>query len=152
MPVIVLSARAGEEARVEGLQTGADDYLVKPFSARELLARVGAKSRAGAHGAPTSCARSATTPSVEEALLRPSLAVTAAPDLDTRLAAIGEQPRYVIGAHIALVGLTTWRGGRQSTPGEVAVGQIYRPRGRSPTFPLAPASTRWWSSRTGRGA
>ena len=41
MPVILLSARAGEEARVEGLEAGADDYLVKPFSARELLARVG---------------------------------------------------------------------------------------------------------------
>jgi PAS domain S-box-containing protein len=40
VPVIVLSARAGDEAKVEGLQTGADDYLVKPFSARELLARV----------------------------------------------------------------------------------------------------------------
>jgi signal transduction histidine kinase len=42
VPVILLSARAGEEARVEGLQAGADDYLVKPFSARELVARVGA--------------------------------------------------------------------------------------------------------------
>jgi PAS domain S-box-containing protein len=42
VPVILLSARAGEEARVEGLDAGADDYLVKPFSARELLARVGA--------------------------------------------------------------------------------------------------------------
>ncbi|HWW79609.1 MAG TPA: ATP-binding protein, partial [Steroidobacteraceae bacterium] len=42
-PVLLLSARAGEEARVEGLSAGADDYLVKPFSARELLARVGAK-------------------------------------------------------------------------------------------------------------
>ncbi|HKB91304.1 MAG TPA: ATP-binding protein, partial [Opitutaceae bacterium] len=39
-PVILLSARAGEEARVEGMANGADDYLVKPFSARELLARV----------------------------------------------------------------------------------------------------------------
>jgi len=39
-PVILLSARAGEEARIEGFQSGADDYLVKPFSARELLARV----------------------------------------------------------------------------------------------------------------
>lgn len=40
IPVILLSARAGEEARVEGLQAGADDYLIKPFNARELLARV----------------------------------------------------------------------------------------------------------------
>ncbi|MBB1094046.1 response regulator [Rhodopseudomonas palustris] len=40
VPVIFLSARAGEEARVEGLEAGADDYLSKPFSARELLARV----------------------------------------------------------------------------------------------------------------
>jgi DNA-binding NtrC family response regulator/signal transduction histidine kinase len=39
-PVILLSARAGEESRLEGLQAGADDYLVKPFTARELLARV----------------------------------------------------------------------------------------------------------------
>ncbi len=44
VPVILLSARAGEEARVEGLDSGADDYLVKPFSARELLARVGDSS------------------------------------------------------------------------------------------------------------
>jgi signal transduction histidine kinase len=41
IPVILLSARAGEESRVEGLTAGADDYLVKPFSARELVARVG---------------------------------------------------------------------------------------------------------------
>jgi signal transduction histidine kinase len=40
LPVVMLSARAGEEASVEGLEAGADDYLVKPFSARELLARV----------------------------------------------------------------------------------------------------------------
>ena len=40
IPVIVLSARAGEESRVEGMEQGADDYLIKPFSARELLARV----------------------------------------------------------------------------------------------------------------
>ncbi|WP_214401624.1 SpoIIE family protein phosphatase [Pseudonocardia lacus] len=40
VPVIVLSARAGQDAVVEGLAAGADDYLVKPFSAAELLARV----------------------------------------------------------------------------------------------------------------
>ena len=42
LPIVLLSARAGEESRIEGLDAGADDYLVKPFSARELLARVGA--------------------------------------------------------------------------------------------------------------
>ena len=42
LPIIMLSARAGEEAKVEGLNAGADDYLTKPFSARELLARVAA--------------------------------------------------------------------------------------------------------------
>jgi len=40
VPIILLSARAGEESRVEGMEHGADDYLIKPFSARELLARV----------------------------------------------------------------------------------------------------------------
>ncbi len=40
VPVVLLSARAGEEAMLEGLETGADDYLVKPFAARELVARV----------------------------------------------------------------------------------------------------------------
>ncbi len=40
LPVIMLSARAGEEARIEGLDAGADDYMIKPFSARELTARV----------------------------------------------------------------------------------------------------------------
>jgi PAS domain S-box-containing protein len=40
IPIILLSAKAGEESRVQGLSAGADDYLVKPFSARELIARV----------------------------------------------------------------------------------------------------------------
>ncbi len=40
IPVILLSARAGDEVKLEGLHEGANDYLIKPFSARELLARV----------------------------------------------------------------------------------------------------------------
>src|SRR5919108_429843 len=44
-PVIILTARGGEEDRVRGLKMGADDYVVKPFSARELLARVEAVLR-----------------------------------------------------------------------------------------------------------
>jgi PAS domain S-box-containing protein len=42
LPIVMLSARAGDDAKVEGLDAGADDYLTKPFSARELLARVAA--------------------------------------------------------------------------------------------------------------
>jgi DNA-binding response OmpR family regulator len=45
LPVIILTARGGEEDRVRGLRMGADDYVVKPFSARELLARVEAVLR-----------------------------------------------------------------------------------------------------------
>ncbi|MFO0930606.1 MAG: response regulator transcription factor [Gemmataceae bacterium] len=45
VPVIILTARGTEDDRVRGLQMGADDYVVKPFSARELLARVAAVLR-----------------------------------------------------------------------------------------------------------
>jgi signal transduction histidine kinase/CheY-like chemotaxis protein len=47
VPIVVLSARAGEEASSEGLSAGADDYLVKPFTARDLLARVRANLELG---------------------------------------------------------------------------------------------------------
>jgi signal transduction histidine kinase len=43
VPVILLSARAGNEAAVEGIERGADDYIVKPFSAKELVSRVAAR-------------------------------------------------------------------------------------------------------------
>ncbi|WP_147263034.1 chemotaxis protein CheB [Geodermatophilus sp. TF02-6] len=43
VPVVLVTARAGEESAVEGLLAGADDYIVKPFSPRELLARIGAQ-------------------------------------------------------------------------------------------------------------
>ncbi|MHC4548023.1 MAG: response regulator transcription factor [Planctomycetota bacterium] len=46
VPVLVLTAKGQESDRVEGLERGADDYIVKPFSVRELVARVGAHLRA----------------------------------------------------------------------------------------------------------
>src|SRR5580692_2502050 len=45
LPVIILTARGTEDDRVRGLKMGADDYVVKPFSARELLARIEAVLR-----------------------------------------------------------------------------------------------------------
>jgi DNA-binding response OmpR family regulator len=49
LPVIILTARGSEDDRVRGLKLGADDYVVKPFSARELLARVEAVLRRTPH-------------------------------------------------------------------------------------------------------
>jgi DNA-binding response OmpR family regulator len=48
LPVVILTARGSEDDRVRGLRSGADDYVVKPFSARELLARVEAVLRRSA--------------------------------------------------------------------------------------------------------
>jgi two-component system, OmpR family, phosphate regulon response regulator PhoB len=45
VPIIMLTARGEEEDRIRGLETGADDYVAKPFSPRELVARVGAVLR-----------------------------------------------------------------------------------------------------------
>jgi PAS domain S-box-containing protein len=73
LPIILLSARAGEEESVEGLEAGADDYLIKPFSARELLARVRAN--------------------LEMAWIRSQAKLSLAADLHamTRLREVGEQ-------------------------------------------------------------
>ena len=63
VPVIMLTARGEEVDRVAGLTLGADDYLVKPFSPRELMARVKAvlrrAPRAGPERRPRSCRASA---------------------------------------------------------------------------------------------
>src|SRR5439155_24987296 len=49
VPVLMLTARAGIGDRVDGLDAGADDYLVKPFALEELLARIRALLRRGGH-------------------------------------------------------------------------------------------------------
>jgi DNA-binding response OmpR family regulator len=51
-PIVVISARGTEHDRVHALEIGADDYLVKPFSMKELVARVGAASRRGGQAQP----------------------------------------------------------------------------------------------------
>jgi DNA-binding response OmpR family regulator len=50
MPIVVVSGLVSEEARLRGLECGADDYLTKPFSPRELLARIHATLRRAARG------------------------------------------------------------------------------------------------------
>ena len=93
VPVVLLSARAGQEAAVEGLAAGADDYLVKPFSAQELLARVGRPPRASA--APAAQAEERFTAMAD---LAPALIWVADPDgrrvfLNAGLAAVHRRVR-----------------------------------------------------------
>ena len=57
LPVIILSARGSVEAKIEGLEAGADDYLAKPFSIAELVARVQALLRRANNAAETSLLR-----------------------------------------------------------------------------------------------
>ena len=52
LPIIMVTARVEEVDRLLGLETGADDYLCKPFSPRELMARIKAILRRAGHGAP----------------------------------------------------------------------------------------------------
>jgi PAS domain S-box-containing protein len=91
LPIIMLSARAGEEARVEGLQGGADDYLVKPFTARELTARV----RSQISMARTRRAAEQTIRAAQERL-RLALEVSnlGAWDLDPKTEALKSDARY----------------------------------------------------------
>ncbi|MEU6811145.1 SpoIIE family protein phosphatase [Streptomyces sp. NPDC046831] len=67
LPVLLLSARAGQEASIEGLQAGADDYLVKPFAAAELLARVEANVKLARLRAHHARWRTALVESLQEA-------------------------------------------------------------------------------------
>ena len=62
VPVIILTAREEETDKVFGLEIGADDYITKPFSMRELIARVGANIRRTAMAAPSASAADAAMP------------------------------------------------------------------------------------------
>jgi DNA-binding response OmpR family regulator len=75
-PILMLTAKAGEEDRIRGLDLGADDYVVKPFSPREVVARVRAVLRRGA------------PPSGAQRLEFPDLVI----DLDRRAVYLDEQP------------------------------------------------------------
>jgi signal transduction histidine kinase/DNA-binding response OmpR family regulator len=106
LPVIMLSARAGEEARLDGFGAGADDYLIKPFSARELIVRV--------HAAlDMSQSRQAARRVAEEERSRlhalfmqapAAIAVFRGPDLVYEIANASYQK--LVGVHRALIGRT----------------------------------------------
>lgn len=70
LPVIMLTARNSEEDKLTAFEAGADDYVPKPFSPRELVARVGTVLKRSAPKAPSAPAESATLSDVETGVLR----------------------------------------------------------------------------------
>jgi two-component system, OmpR family, response regulator RegX3 len=72
VPIIMLTARGEETDRIVGLELGADDYIVKPFSAREVAARIRAVLRRAGEAAPAGPSRESTALEVGELHLDPS--------------------------------------------------------------------------------
>jgi two-component system, OmpR family, response regulator RegX3 len=72
VPIIMLTARGEETDRIVGLELGADDYIVKPFSAREVAARIRAVLRRSGEAAATGPSRSTTALQVGELRLDPA--------------------------------------------------------------------------------
>ena len=106
LPVVLLSARAGEEAAVEGLSLGTDDYLMKPFSARELLARVRTNAELGGmreQAVQEARQHIAGLEGLYEALL--AVHSTLSPKLVLDL--ISHQARALLGAEYALTSFTS---------------------------------------------
>lgn len=104
IPIILLSARAGEEAAVEGLQSGADDYLVKPFSARELLARVGTHVDMATMRLELSQHAQVYAQRLQQ-LARTALAINTTNQLEELLSLVAKQARDIVGANIAITSL-----------------------------------------------
>jgi len=101
IPIILLSARAGEESRIEGLAAGANDYLIKPFSARELLARVEASLKLARLGQEATVRERTILGRVTDAFM--------ALDLDFRLTYANEAAQGVSRTSLeAMLGKTMW--------------------------------------------
>jgi two-component system, OmpR family, alkaline phosphatase synthesis response regulator PhoP len=108
IPIIMLTARADEADRVVGLELGADDYVVKPFSPRELLARVRAVLR-----------RSSVADELELDADRPLVVGDLTVDPPRRLVTVGEQTIEVTASEFDLLARMAAAPGRVFTRGQL---------------------------------
>jgi signal transduction histidine kinase/DNA-binding response OmpR family regulator len=104
VPVMLLSARAGEEAALAGLAAGADDYLSKPFSARELLARVRARLEMAKLRASSALQARLHAQRLQQ-LAQASVAINSKLSQDEVLNLITFNARTIIGAHQAITSM-----------------------------------------------
>jgi DNA-binding response OmpR family regulator len=105
VPIIMLTARTDEADRVSGLELGADDYVVKPFSPRELLARIRAVLR-----------RSGSEPVAED---RPLVVGALAIDRARRSVTVGERPVELTATEFDLLARMAAAAGRVFTRGQL---------------------------------
>jgi signal transduction histidine kinase len=103
IPVVILSARAGEDESVDGLARGADDYLVKPFTVRELRARIASTVKLARIRAELTRSRA----QLELALERASFLNMAAHELRTPLTVIGGYVDLILDGALELGGPET---------------------------------------------
>jgi DNA-binding response OmpR family regulator len=102
--VLMLTARSDEVDRIVGLSVGADDYLVKPFSPRELVARVKALLRRPRSAAPAPTGDLVVDPARRTATVRGSAVTLTATEFDI-LALLAQDPGVVVGRSDLLVGV-----------------------------------------------
>ncbi len=106
VPVVMLSARAEREAAIEGLDAGADDYLVKPFTACELIARVRANLER-ARVREEAARQVAEHARVLHGLAEAATVLASAASLDDVLEAVTSQARELIGARQSITSMTS---------------------------------------------
>lgn len=109
VPIIILTARAGEPDRVDGLELGADDYLTKPFSPRELVARVKAVLRRVEPAGEAVAPRPAEAPPPEGLVLRHGPVLL---DRERHEAFVDGRPVYLTPKEFALLALLMAHPGR----------------------------------------
>ncbi len=97
LPVIMLSARAGEEASIEGLEAGADDYLTKPFSGRELVARVRAHLELSLTRRAAAAAIRAERALLEQTLRQLPVGVVVAEAPDDEIVLVNDELGFMLG-------------------------------------------------------
>ena len=125
VPIIVVSARGEEADRVIGLELGADDYLVKPFGLRELVARVRAVTRR------TASAAADAPPAVEGSQRLGELEI----DRRTHKVLVGGEPVDLTPKEFALLALLAEDAGAVRTRGEI-LDQVWDPHWYGPTKTL----------------
>lgn len=157
LPIILLSARAGEEASIEGIEAGADDYLVKPFAARELLAKVeGAIRLARQRGENAAALREANRQLVDRegflaSVLASSTDCIKVLDLDGHLTFMSEGGQKVMEvSDFNAVAGCPWPDFWQGEGNDEAQAAIAAARRGEPSSFTAPADTfagtpRWWN-------